>query len=220
MRISLASGTSAELALPEGTPTRGLVLIPDIGGLRPLFDELCARLASENGWVVCAPEPFPGREDLQLADRLSAMAGLDDATQLADVTAAADVVGEHGGAPVAVLGFCMGGMYALKAAGTRRFDRAVAFYGMIHLPPDWEGTGQRDPLAAATVPGAAPVLAVVGTEDPYTPPAHVDELEAAGAAVVRYQDAQHGFVHDASRPAHRAEDAADAWRRVKAFLAT
>jgi dienelactone hydrolase len=35
---------------------------------------------------------------------------------------------------------------------------------------------------------------------------------------VRYEGAEHGFVHDASRPAHRADDAADAWRRVIAFL--
>lgn len=220
MRITLPSGTTAELAVPQGEPTRGLVLVPDIGGLRPLFDDLCARLAGDNGWVVCAPEPFPGREDLQLGERMSAMAGLDDATQLADITAAAGAVEDHGGSPVAVLGFCMGGMYALKAAGSGRFDRAVAFYGMIHLPPDWEGPGQGDPLRAATRPGAAPVLAVVGTEDPYTPPHHVDELEAAGAAVVRYQGAEHGFVHDPSRPAHRADDAADAWRRVTAFLAS
>jgi carboxymethylenebutenolidase len=219
MRITLTTGTPAELALPEGEVARGLVLIPDIGGLRPLFDDLCARLASENGWVVCAPEPFPGREDLQLADRMNAMAGLDDATQLADVTAAAAVVAERGASPVAVLGFCMGGMYALKAAGSGVFDRAVAFYGMIHLPPAWEGPGQGDPLAAATAPGASPVLAVVGTEDPYTPPDHVGELEAAGATVARYEGAEHGFVHDPSRPAHRAADAADAWERVRAFLA-
>jgi carboxymethylenebutenolidase len=98
------------------------------------------------------------------------------------------------------------------------FDRAVAFYGMIHLPPDWEGPGQGDPLAAATSPAAAPVLAIVGSEDPYTPPDHVDELEAAGATVASYEGAGHGFVHDPSRPSHRAAAAADAWERVRAFL--
>jgi carboxymethylenebutenolidase len=50
------------------------------------------------------------------------------------------------------------------------------------------------------------------------PPADADALEAAGVEVVRYEDADHGFVHDPSRPAHRPDDAVDAWRRVLAFL--
>ncbi|MGZ4690281.1 MAG: dienelactone hydrolase family protein, partial [Acidimicrobiia bacterium] len=36
--------------------------------------------------------------------------------------------------------------------------------------------------------------------------------------VVVYEGADHGFVHDAERPAHRAADAADAWTRVLAQL--
>ena len=36
---------------------RGLVLSPDIAGLRPLFDDLCAQLSEEHGWAVIAPEP-------------------------------------------------------------------------------------------------------------------------------------------------------------------
>ena len=43
-------------------------------------------------------------------------------------------------------------------------------------------------------------MAVVGTVDVWTPPADVDALEAAGATVVRYEGADHGFVHDPSRP--------------------
>jgi dienelactone hydrolase len=35
---------------------------------------------------------------------------------------------------------------------------------------------------------------------------------------VRYPDADHGFAHDHSRPAHRPADAADAWARAVAFL--
>ena len=58
MRVELPSGTPAELALPAGAPTRGVALAPDIMGLRPLFDDLCARLAADHGWAVCAAEPF------------------------------------------------------------------------------------------------------------------------------------------------------------------
>ena len=49
--------------------------------------------------------------------------------------------------------------------------------------------------------------------------AALDALEAAGVEVVRYEGADHGFAHDPSRPAHRAGDAADAWRRAIAHLA-
>ena len=37
-------------------------------------------------------------------------------------------------------------------------------------------------------------------------------------AIVVYAGAEHGFVHDADRPTHRAEDAADAWSRTLRFL--
>ena len=46
----------------------------------------------------------------------------------------------------------------------------------------------------------------------------IDDLEATGAGVERYEGAEHGFVHDPSRPAHRPDDAADAWQRAIAFL--
>jgi len=81
MRITLANGVPAELAMPASVDdnTLGVVLFPDIMGLRPLFDAMCAQLAADHGWVVCAPEPFPGREELSVDERLGAMADFDDA---------------------------------------------------------------------------------------------------------------------------------------------
>lgn len=216
-RLELPSGTPAILARPsdgrEGQ--RGLVVAPDIGGLRPLFDDLVQRLADDNGWVVCAPEPWPGREHLALEERLGAVASLADDQVLGDLAAAADATGTE---PVGVIGFCMGGMYALKAAATGRFDRVASFYGMIRIPEQWRSETQGEPLDAVQAEGAAPVLAIVGTDDIWTPPDDVDALEEAGAEVVRYAGAEHGFVHDADRPAHRADYAADAWRRVVTWL--
>jgi carboxymethylenebutenolidase len=220
VRISLPSGTQAELAIPDGEPRRGLVLAPDIMGLRPLFDDMCARLAAEHGWAVLAPEPFAGNETAPLEDRMSLAAKLEDDKQLGDLTEAADHLRGMGVEPVAVLGFCMGGMYALKAAGTGAFDRAVSFYGMIRVPAQWEGSAQGAPLDFVARPGAAEILAIIGTADPYTPAGDVDALEATGATVVRYEGAEHGFVHDPTRPAHRPDDAVDAWRRVTDFLKT
>lgn len=215
--IELPSGTSAVFATPSDgtTPSRGLVVAPDIGGLRPLFEDLCQRLADDNGWAVCAPEPWPGREDLDLEDRLAAVGTLADADVLGDLVAAADATGAE---PVGVIGFCMGGMYTLKAAATGRFDRAAAFYGMIRIPEQWRSDVQSEPLDAVRAADACPVLAIIGTDDVWTPPADVDALEAAGAEVVRYAGAEHGFVHDPSRAGHRADYAADAWRRVITWL--
>lgn len=217
MRITLPSGRPAELARPadDVEPSRGLVLFPDIGGLRPLFDEHCQRLAHEQGWVVCAPEPFPGEEDLDLPGRMEAMSRLSDDDLMTDALAAADTTGCD---PVVVTGFCMGGMLAFKAAGTGRFARAVAFYGMIRLPDGWASASMGEPLDALARAERCPTLAIIGTADPYTPPDDVAAAEALGVEVARYEGADHGFVHDPSRPTHRADDAADAWRRSIDFL--
>jgi carboxymethylenebutenolidase len=217
MRILFPSGCTAELAAPSDgrDPERGLVVIPDIGGLRPLFDDLCQRLADDNGWAVCAVEPWPGRESMPLEERLESVGSIDDDVMLADLHAAADACKSD---IVSVTGFCMGGMFTLKAAGSGRFHRAAAFYGMIRVPEHWRSDKQREPLDYLARPERCPTLAIIGTDDIWTPPADVDALEAAGVTVVRYEGAEHGFVHDPDRPAHRAADAADAWRRVIEFL--
>jgi carboxymethylenebutenolidase len=213
-------------ARPDGVAARGLVVHPDMGGIRPLFDDLCRRLAT-HGLAVCAPEPWArvpegDRAALDVAARMERMRDRDDAVQLGDLARAADYLRATDGVDaVAVLGFCMGGMYALKAAATGAFDRAVVFYGMIRVPTDWRGPGQGDPLAAAG--RACPTLAFFGDADPWTPAGDVDALRTAWAdhpehQIVVYPGADHGFVHDPSRPAHRADDAADAWRRALAFL--
>ncbi|HZU72326.1 MAG TPA: dienelactone hydrolase family protein [Acidimicrobiales bacterium] len=215
MREQLPSGTPVEVAGPSDAAF-GLVVIPDIGGLRPLFDDLVARLAGEQGWAVAAPEPFPGRESMTLEERFAALSEVDDARFLGDVRAAAD----RTGAPtVGVLGFCMGGMYSLKAAGTGRFAAAVSFYGMIRVPEQWRGAGQADPIELLRRERACPVLAIIGGRDQWTPGGDVEDLAAVeGVQVEIYPQAEHGFAHDPSRPAHRPDDAADAWSKAIAFL--
>ncbi len=213
-------------ARPDGMPTRGLVLHPDIGGLRPLFEDLCRRIAT-HGVAVCAPEPFArahtsGVDLSDLDHRMAYVPRLSDELQLGDLERAADyVVVNDDVADVAILGFCMGGMYALKAAATGRFDRAVSFYGMVRVPERWRADELAEPLATANA--VCPTLAIFGAADPFTPAGDIDELRAAWAGrpdceIVLYEDAEHGFVHDPERPAHRAEDAADAWNRVLTFL--
>lgn len=215
MRITLPSGTAAELARPDGEPSMGLVLIPDILGLRPLFDDHCARLAREQQWTVCAFEIFAGNEHLDRDARMVAARDLDDDRVLGDALAAAEATGC---ARVGLIGFCMGGMFALKSVGTRRFARVVPFYGMIRLPEQWKGDAQGQPLAHLAKGDPSTVLAIVGTADAWTPPDDVAALEATGAHVVRYEGADHAFVHDPERPVHRPADAADAWARAITWL--
>jgi carboxymethylenebutenolidase len=223
LRGSDGESVPAIHARPEGMPRRGVVLHPDIMGLRPLFEDLCRRLAT-HGAAVCAPEPF-SRFDVAGAEapaRMQLVAGMDDDLQIGDLERAADYLVVHDDVvDVAVLGFCMGGMYALKAAATGRFDRAVAFYGMIRVPEGWRGDGIAEPLATAA--DVCPTLAFFGDADSFTPAADVDALRAAWAGrddceIVVYPGAEHGFVHDPERPTHRADDAADAWARTLAFL--
>lgn len=217
MRETLSSGTPVEVAQPSsGSASGGLVVIPDIGGLRPLFEDLVAQLAEEQGWVVAAPEPFPGRESMAMEERFAAMPAMVDSVVLGDVLAAAELTGQE---RVGLIGFCMGGMYALKASATGRFARVAAFYGMIRVPEAWRGPELAEPLGELSRSGRAPVLAVIGGRDPYTPPADVEALRALpDVEVVVYPEAEHGFVHDPSRPSHRADDAADAWSRAIAHL--
>ena len=217
MRLTLPNGVPAELALPatRDDSTLGVVLFPDIMGLRPLFDDMCAQLAADYGWVVCAPEPFPGRENLPVDERLGVMADFDDAELRQTAVLAADATGCR---RVVATGFCMGGMLAFKAAASGRFDRAAGFYGMIRLPETWAGGRLQQPIDALASPDRCPTMAIIGTADHFTPPQDVADAAGLGVVIVSYDGAEHGFVHDASRPAHRPEDAADAWRRVEEFL--
>jgi carboxymethylenebutenolidase len=213
----------AILATPDADVAAGLVLHPDIMGLRPLFDDLCRRVAT-HGYVVCCPEPFARaprevRDATDSAARFAFAAHLDDELQLGDLAVAADRTGV---ADVSILGFCMGGMQTLKAAATGRYRRAVPFYGMIRLPAAWRGPRMRSPLDTAA--DVCPTLAILGGADPFTPPEDIEALRAAwegrdDCEIVVYPEAEHGFVHDPERPAHRPDDAADAWRRALAFLA-
>jgi len=221
MRITLPSGTEVELTEPADTDSdsrMGLVIAPDIFGLRPLFDDMAARLASIWSMTVCAVEPFPGLDlSEEVEPRFAAVPTLDDEAQLRDLIEAADATGCD---QVGLLGFCMGGMYCFKAARTDRFAKIASFYGMTRLPDAWKGAGQGEPLDHLAAGHPDRVLAIIGELDTYTPPADVVALEATGVNVVRYPEAEHGFAHAPERPAHRPDDAADAFQRAHTWLTT
>jgi carboxymethylenebutenolidase len=211
-------------ARPDGVPVAGLVLHPDLGGLRPLFDDMARRLAT-HGLAVCVVEPFARCAEADLGtveQRMAMVKELDDASQLADLEAAANLlVVDDDIATVSVLGFCMGGYYAFKAAASERFDRAVAFYGMLRTPEHWQGPGHRSPLDVAR--DMCSTLAIFGSADPWTPPDDIAALRAAWAdradcEIVVVEGADHGFVHDPERPVHRPDDAAAMWEKALAWI--
>jgi carboxymethylenebutenolidase len=216
VRIVLPSGTPAEIDRSASSSSLGVVIAPDIWSLRPVYDEMVARLASEWNVRVCAVEPFPGREiPVEVEPRMAAVASLDDVAHLRDLHEAADALGTE---RVGLMGFCLGGMYCFKSSISDRFTRIVSFYGMIRVPERWRSATQGEPLDYLRRSDASKVLAIIGTIDPYTPPADVAELRAVGCNVVEYAGADHAFAHDPSRPSHRPTDAADAFARTRDWL--
>ena len=216
VRIVLPSGTVAEIDTAAPTPAMGLVIAPDIWSLRPLYDDMVARLARDWNMSVCAVEPFPGREiPVEIEPRMAAVPTLDDSVHLRDLHEAADALGTE---RVGLIGFCLGGMYCFKSSVSDRFARIASFYGMIRVPERWRSATQGEPLDYLRRGGAGKVLAIIGTVDPYTPPADVAELRTVGCNVVTYEGADHAFAHDPSRPSHRPQDAADAFSRARDWL--
>jgi carboxymethylenebutenolidase len=229
-RLVLESGDGTPVdaihARPVERPETGVVVHPDLMGVRDLFDDLCRRLATHGFAIACA-EPFAHfppeiRDAEDPTVRMARMTEMNDDVQLDDLAAAAEFLRQTDGVErVSIIGFCMGGMYTLKAAATGVFARAVAFYGMLRVPADWKGPRLRDALDTAAQ--VCPTLAIFGGKDPWVP---LDDVEALRTAwrdrvdceIVVYPDADHGFVHGIERPAHRPDDAADAWSRALSFL--
>jgi carboxymethylenebutenolidase len=194
----------------------GLVIAPDIFGLRPVFDDLVARLAREWNMAVVAVDPFPGRKlSSDVQERVAAVGSLDDDAHLSDLLQAADVLATP---RVGLMGFCMGGMYCFKSARSDRFARIVSFYGMIRVPEGWRSPTHAEPLAILRAGHAERVMAMIGNHDPYTPTADVLELGTTGVTICQYPEADHAFAHDPSRPSYRPEDAADAFAKAKNWL--
>jgi dienelactone hydrolase len=198
----LPGGTPVLLAEPlDGEVRRNVVLSASLRGFTGMYTELCLRLAQ--------------RQHLDEQARAAQVARFADEAKLDELEAAADLLG-HG--PAALIGFCLGGMYALKASARPRFDAIVAFYGMIRLPEHWHGPGQGEPLDCLA--GPERVLAVAGERDPLIAAADIADLRAAGVRTLTFPEAGHAFAHDPSLPSYRAADATAAWQTAAAQLAS
>ncbi|QKE83640.1 dienelactone hydrolase family protein [Arthrobacter sp. NEB 688] len=218
---------AAHLAVPAGEgPWPGLVLVHEAFGLDDNMRALADRMAGA-GFLTLAPDLFSrGRRSACLRATFTALrrghgAAFDD-VEAARAQLLAD---ERCSGRVGVIGFCMGGAFALALAPRPGWDAAAANYGMLPSAPD-------------ALDGACPVVASYGGRDRSLTGA-AEKLEVALTArgvphdVREYPGAGHSFLnptdsapwwmapvtrfvlHAGPEPAA----AADAWGRIDSFLA-
>jgi carboxymethylenebutenolidase len=216
-------------AVQDGPPRPGVVIIPDVWGVSDLYRRVAERLANEGfATLVVDQYRYTGREGLTPASVLPFIAGLADGDVLRAVQEAIDALAASpgvAGRKVGLVGFCMGGQYALLAACTCRGLSAVApFYGMVRYEAGLDPAKKpRQPLDAIR-DLSCPLLGLYGAEDALIPVADVEELkrrlaQTRHAHEVRlYPGAGHAFLNDTRPDAYRPEAAADAWSRLVPFL--
>lgn len=221
----VAGGTArGYLAVPADMPSPwpGVVVIHEAFGLNDDIRRKADEFAS-HGYLALAPDLFDGKSwircirnaFLQLrAGRGRAFAALDAAREF--LAARSDCTGKTG-----VIGFCMGGGFALLCAPRTGYDAAAVNYGEV--PKD----------AETVLAGACPVVGSFGGRDPMGTE-HPERLRRALAVLEVPYDVQvypgsgHRFMTETSgagavlarigRMTFQPEDAADAWQRIFMFF--
>ncbi len=220
--LRAADGTefAAFLALPDDGARVGVVVLPDVRGLYRFYEELALRFA-ERGYAALAFDYF-GRT-AGVAKRDDDFPYMEHVAQTTpegiqqDVRAAAERLRAAGCEVIFAIGFCFGGRNAwLAAAGGHGLAGAIGFYG---------STGERNGTPGPIQRVAefeAPILALQAGDDANILPEHnaafEEALTAAGAEheLVVYEGAPHSFFD--RRFEEYAEQSADAWERVLAFI--
>lgn len=230
-RIILDSADRARFTAFRVRPTNpsgaAIVILPDVRGLHPFYEELAARFA-EYGVDAIAIDYFgrtagvaPRPADFEFTPHVSrtTMAGLGADIAAATSSIRAPAAGRPGPDRVYIVGFCFGGRLALVAATLGLgFEGAVGFYG---VPVGPIRNDMPAPVDVADRMGGR-VLALYGGADPGIPADAVEALERALAGagvehrVITYPGAPHSFF---DRKADEFADAsASAWSEVLAFV--
>jgi carboxymethylenebutenolidase len=216
--------TSAYLAVPVRVPGPwpGVVVIHEAFGLNADICGHADRLAAL-GYLALAPDLNDGKPWLRcirgMIRQLRARSGpAFDALEACRgwLAERPDCTGKTG-----VIGFCLGGGFALLCAPRGQYSAAAVNYGEV--PAD----------AEAVLAGSCPIVASYGDRDPMGP-AHPRRLEAALTALAVPHDMKvypgvgHSFM--SPKPAALApltalvrlkydkEAAEDAWQRIFAFF--
>jgi carboxymethylenebutenolidase len=222
--IPVEGGTMPGLvALPERVPAPGILIINDVFGRSPFYDQLARRLA-QAGFVAATPEYFFREGSLPEPTREAAMARakqLDRGRWGRDMSAAIDWLrARRDVSTVGTIGFCMGGTQALLLAA-RRSDLAatVSYYG---FPAD----ARTDASPIDVAPKMhGPILGHWGDQDEGAGMDNVEKLRAAleAAGVDHefhiYPGLGHGFLKASLEDAKTAEyeQACTSWRRTLEF---
>ncbi|MDP9118387.1 MAG: dienelactone hydrolase family protein [Actinomycetota bacterium] len=208
-----------------GGPWPGVVAVHEAWGLDAMIRRQADRMA-DAGYLTLAPDLFSdGGTKRCLVSTIRAMI-LGGGKPYADIEAARQWLLDQGDCTgrVGILGFCMGGGFALAVAGSG-FDASAPNYGV--LPRDLDGA----------LKGSCPIVASYGAKD-IGAAKSVARLEKALAKhhvahdVKLYPDAGHSFLNDGPsgprvlrpllRVAHIGPEPAsarDAWSRIEAFFA-
>ncbi|MGH7563942.1 MAG: dienelactone hydrolase family protein [Gemmatimonadota bacterium] len=212
------SGTSGYLVTPEGEgPFPAVILIHEWNGLNDRVRQVADAFADQ-GYVALAADLYSGRIGSTPEENraLTREVREDLPTVIANLDAAAaflrsreDVTGK-----VATMGWCFGGGIALSyALGGEHHDGTAIFYGSLVT----------DPVTLAAIDH--PIYGTFAGEDDGIPPEEVERFVAAlhdagiPADVHIYDSVEHGFWLWVDRdPETNLEPAADAWRRLLAYL--
>ncbi|RFA23618.1 dienelactone hydrolase family protein [Subtercola boreus] len=225
----MSPGLHGVLAVPAGEgPWPAVVMVHEAFGLTEVMRRQVERMAAA-GFLVLMPDLFVDggarkclRATFQAISTGQGRAWVDVEAARAALVARADCTGRVG-----VLGFCMGGGFALVAAADRGFDAASVNYG--RLPSDMD----------TALAGACPIVGSYGGRDNSLRGAAAKlDAELAKRDIPRdvkeYPTAGHSFLNDAPtgpawmRPVMKAIlgagpepiAAADAWARIDAFFHT
>lgn len=211
---------AAYLARPKAKGTLpGLIVIQEWWGLNEHIKDVARRFARE-GYIAFAPDLYSSLGHKVTADPNEAarlMSSLKEEQALKDLNATVahlkQIEGVDAGR-LGVVGFCMGGTYALLLpCHNQEIKAAAPFYGQVPSPPD--------PLRNL----ACPILYIYGDADGWITMADVnrlrDGLKRYGKAgeVKIYPATPHAFFNDTRKDVYRPTEAADAWTRVLEFFA-
>ena len=215
----LAYAANAETA--SGT---GIVILPDVRGLHPFYEELALRFA-EAGIDALAIDYFGRTAGTAERDaEFDFRAHVDQTrypTLRADMQAAAhDLRSRRNVRNLFTIGFCFGGRLAFLSTthSALQLAGAIGFYGW----PVGPNRAQTPAPVDVTSEMASPVLGLFGGADQGIAAEDVDRFRRAlvEAGVEQelgvYPDAPHGFF-DRKADEH-ADASTDAWRRVLDFV--